>query len=144
MSDLQNDPNPAPGLFDNFSDTAKEIFAIETKKTRKSLLVCAVVILLLDAISLAIQGILFTENFLIILVVPLLFTSLAFLAMREPMVSIVLASIIMAAVWTYTIVIWGAMAVLSGWLAKAVIIYQLIAGFQHAREAQRAKKEIAI
>ena len=67
---------------------------------------------------------------------------LAFLAMKEPLLTMIIAALIIVAVWIYIIAMNGSQAAITGWLGKAILVYLLIAGFQSAREAQRIKKEL--
>jgi hypothetical protein len=81
---------------------------------------------------------------LVISVIPVLLAGLAFLALREPLLAMIIAAIIFIAAWIYTISVMGGQAAVSGWLVKAIVIYLLIAGFQNAREAQRIRKELKV
>ena len=69
--------------------------------------------------------------------------AVAFLAMKQPLVAIILAAFVFVGVWTLTIMIFGGVGAISGLLIKAIIIYFFIAGFQSAREVTRIRKELA-
>lgn len=84
------------------------------------------------------------ETILIIAVIPAALTGLAFLANKEPLTAMIIAAVIIVGLWVYSIVITGGKAAIMGWLIKAVIVYLILAGFQHAREAARIKKELQI
>ncbi|HEX7845825.1 MAG TPA: hypothetical protein VF476_08515 [Chitinophagaceae bacterium] len=140
---MSEQENIVSDMYDNYSETQKEILEMEIRKTRNKLFTIAAVIFCFDLIALLIADALVTETFILIVAVPAILVGLGFLALKEPMLAIIIAAIIIIGIWIYTIVITGGMAAISGWLAKAIIIYLLIAGFQSAKEAQRIKKELA-
>ena len=144
MTDFNGEENVVSGLYDNYNETQRDILAIETKKTRNKLISIAIVIFVLDLIALMMVNQLMGETFLMIIIVPAVILALAFLSIKEPLVAMIIAAVIIIGLWVVAIINTGGMAAISGWLGKAVIIYLLIAGFQNAREAQRIKKELGI
>ena len=140
----QQDDNSISGFYEGYSDTQKEVLAVEIRKTRNTLFIIAAVIFASDILGLLALNVFIIETLLVILIVPLAITGLGFLATKEPMSAIIIAAVIIGGIWIYTIVISGGRAAIMGWLIKAIIIYFLIAGFQHAREATRIKKELGI
>ncbi len=144
MTDFNGEENVVSGLYDNYNETQRDILAIETKKTRNKLISIAIVIFVLDLIALMMVNQLMGETFLMIIIVPIVILALAFLSIKEPLVAMIIAAVIIIGLWVVAIINTGGMAAISGWLGKAVIIYLLIAGFQNAREAQRIKKELGI
>src|SRR5262245_54617182 len=132
------------GLYENYSATQKEVLAIEIRKTRNVIFTMAVIIFASDILGFAMMNSLPLETILIILIVPAIFIALGFLALKEPLTAIIIAAIIILAVWIYAIIVLGRRGIIMGWLVKAVIIYFLIAGLQHAREAMRIKKELRV
>jgi hypothetical protein len=118
------------------------VLAIELRKTRKQLFILAIIAFASDLLALLVADAVTFQTFIAISVIPLILAGLAFLAMREPLIAMIAASIIFAGVWIYTISVMGGPAAITGWLVKAIVIYLLIAGFQNAREAQRIKKEL--
>ena len=139
---LHSNEASSPGLFDKDIDTLREIFVIESRKTRNKLLTAAIVIAGFDMIAYARADLLNLENLFWIVLVPVILVALAFLALKEPMVAILLAMGILAAIWIIIAVTSGLASLLSGWLAKSILIYLLLAGLQNAREAARVKKEM--
>lgn len=135
--------NPAEqGLFDNYQETQQELLTITTRKVRNKLFTAAAVIFFSDLAGLAMANAVMLETLLFILIVPVLFTGLAFLSLKEPLTAMIIAALLIAAVWVYTIVLTDGKAAIQGWLIKAVLIYLVIAGFQSAVEAHRIKKEL--
>lgn len=141
---MDNSPNTDSNIFDNHFETQKEILAIEIRKTKNILITLAVIVFGSDLLALVIANAVILTTLLIILIVPLLLFGLSLLASKEPMTAMVAAIIIMLGIWTYTIVVTNGSAAVTGWLIKAVIIYFLIAGYGHAKEANRIKKELNV
>jgi VIT1/CCC1 family predicted Fe2+/Mn2+ transporter len=142
MNVNQPEENVVAGLYDNYHETQKEILAIEIRKTRNKLITIALVVFIFDMIALLVSNAVLPETILWISVIPVLILVLAFFAMKEPLAAMIIAAVIIVGIWVYSIVLTGGLAAISGWLSKAIIIYLLIAGFQHAREATRIKKEL--
>jgi hypothetical protein len=140
----QQPDNSVSGYYENYSDTQKEVLAIEIRKTRNTLFTIAAIVLASDLLGLAVLNAFVLEAILIILIVPAILIGLGFLALKEPLTAIIIAAVIIIGVWVYTIITVGGRAAIMGWLVKAIIIYFLIAGFQHAKEAMRIKKELGV
>jgi hypothetical protein len=136
--------NSVSGYYEGYSDTQKEVLATEIRRTRNTLFTIAAIILAGDIIGLLALDAFVFRAILIVLVVPAILIGLGFLAMKEPLTAVIIAAIIIVGIWVYTIVVTEGRAAIMGWLVKAVIIYFLIAGFQHAREAMRIKKELGV
>ena len=140
--DHQEEENSESGLFDGYQDTQKEILAIEIRKTKIKLFTIAVVIFGFDLLALLTINLVNATTLLIIAIVPLIMVGLAFLAIKEPLLAMIVAAVIIVGLWIYVIAKTGSQVAITGWLQKAILVYLLIAGFQNAREAQRIKKEL--
>jgi len=132
------------GYYENYSETQKEVLATEIRRTRNSLYTLAAIVFASDLLGLFMLDIFVWQSILVILIVPVILVGLSFLASKEPLTAIIIASAIIIGVWVYTIIQLGAGAAITGWLVRAIIIYFLIAGFQHAREAMRIRKELGV
>ena len=142
---MTHQPSPeAPGLFDTDKEMLREIYQIEIRSIRNKLLTIAGVILLFDILALLMADAMVPEAILVVLVIPALYTGLAFLALKEPMTAVIIGIVLIAGIWIYQAVTMGAIALFSGWLAKAIIIYLLLAAFRAAKEASRVKKQLII
>ncbi len=142
MNEHKEEENIVSGIYDGYQDTQKEILAIEIRKTRNKLFTIAAVIFLFDLLALLAVDLVTADTILYIAVVPAVLVGLAFLALKEPMLAMVIAAIIIVGIWIYIIAITDGGGAVSGWLGKAILVYLLIAGFQNAREAHRIKKEL--
>ena len=142
---MQQDPqqeNVVTDIFDNYQDTQKEILDMEIKKVRNKLFTLAIIFFVADLIQLVASDTLNITTLIIIAVIPLFFVGLAFLAIKEPLLSMVLCSLIIGGIWIYVAVVTGGRAIFSGIIVKGIVIYLVFAGFQSAIEAQRIKKEL--
>ena len=127
---------------ESYLETQKEILAIETRKARNKLFAIAAVFFVSDLIALLSINAVNPSTLLIILIVPAAILLLSFLSTWEPLLSMVLAALVVIGVWAYVIWVLGAQGAVSGWLTKGLVVYLVIAGFQSASEAQRIKREL--
>jgi len=142
MNVNQPEENVVVGLYDNYHETQKEILAIEIRKTRNKLITIAVIIFVFDLIALSMINTISLQTMIWVSVLPLVIIGLALFSIKEPLAAMVIAAMIIAGLWIYSIAVTGGLAAISGWLGKAIIIYLLFAGFQNAIEATRIKKEL--
>ncbi len=129
-------------LFDNYDEMNRWTYATEIRKVKSRLLTVALILLASDILGLLVADMLTFQLFLWSLIVPAIIASLAFLALKEPMSAMIIATVIIAALWIYVVVLTGARGAISGFLVKIVVIYIMVAGFKSALAAQKAKKEI--
>jgi hypothetical protein len=141
MNNPSEDQN-LPGIMDDYSDTQKEILAIETRRTRNKLFIIAAVIFAADLIALLTADAVNLSTLLIVAVIPVVIVGLAFLSLKEPLLAMILIVVILVAVWVYTFTQLGPRSLIQGWLIKAIVIALIIAGFQNAMEAHRVRKEM--
>ena len=146
MADNSTGDNPeiVSEYYENYTETQREIQAIEIRKTRNSLFTIAAIVFIGDLLGLMMlpDKSYFLRGLLVILVVPVIIVAMGLLATKEPLVAMIVTAIIIAAVWIYAIVATAGKAAMMGLLAKAIIIYFIISGFRHAAEANRIKKEL--
>ena len=144
---MQETPTTETGttdIFDNDLETQKEMYAMYTKKTRNKLLTVAAVVFFFDLLALLVADFVTAETLGYILIIPAIVTGMAFLSLKEPMLGVIITAVIIVGIWIYMIVTTDATMAVRGWLAKAIIITLLLAGFQSAKEAQRIKKEFGL
>ena len=144
MNNTQEESKIVQDIYDNYTEKQKEIYSLETKKTRKVIITMAIIIFLVDLLAVSRQDGLNIQTVSIVLIVPAIFIGLAFLAMREPMIAILLSSLILLAIWAYAVIILGPSGLISGWLIKSVLIFLMFAGIQNARTAQAIKRELKL
>jgi hypothetical protein len=144
MTDTQPESQIVSEIYDSHNDVQREVMEIEIRKTRNKLFTIAVVIFLFDLLALLAANLVTSEALLIILVVPVIIAGLGLLANKEPLIAMIVSTIIIVGIWVYAVVITNGTAAISGWISKAIIIYLLIAGFQSAKEANKIKRELKV
>jgi hypothetical protein len=129
-------------IFENPYD--KEVLADNLKydlgKTRNSLFIIGGILLLSDLLALSMSNALSGTTLVYVLVVPVIFVVLGFVATARPMFSMIAAAILFALIIAYNIYAIGARSIVSGLIVKAVLVYFFIKGFNHAKEAEQAKR----
>ncbi|MGH2553223.1 MAG: hypothetical protein ACRDEB_05870 [Chitinophagaceae bacterium] len=144
MNNASDESQVVSELYDNYTEVQKEILSIEIRKTRNKLFTIAVVIFVFDLLAILMADIVTTRSLLLILVLPVLITGLAILSIKEPLIAMIIAALLIVGLWVYTIIILGGKAIVSGWIGKAILVYLLIAGFQNAVEAAKIKRELKL
>jgi len=142
MNNIRDSGQSAGGIMDSYSDTQREILAIETRKTRNKLFFIGAVILLSDLLGLLMANVVNATTLLFIIIVPLVFVGLGLLATKEPLLAMILGTAVIVALWVFTYVQFGNRSLISGILVKAVLITLLISGFRNAIEANTVRKEM--
>jgi hypothetical protein len=135
--------NVVSDYYEGYTNVQKDVLAIELHKTRNMLLILAAIVFAADLIVLVATNTVMPATILIIAIVPIILTGLAFLATKEPLAAMIIAAVIIVGIWIYNIAVTGGRAAIAGWLIKALLAYLIFAGFQHAREATKIKKELA-
>jgi len=137
-----NDQEIVSGYYDDYKQTQAEIFAVESKRVRNSIFWIAGLFFASDLLGLAIANLVSPETLLYALLFPVLFIGLGLLSTRQPMLSIALAMVLFAGIIILSIVVYGGVGAIKGILVKAIIVYFLLAGFQSAKTAEQAKKDM--
>jgi len=138
--------NPEDAVFGDpyFNDIQKDIWDTESKKTRNSIFIIGGILLLSDLIALSMAHSLDSSTFIYVLIVPLIYAGVGFFALTKPMVAIVIAISIFVGIVLMNLYLMGARSILSGFLIKAVVIFFMISGFRHARDAESARNNLKI
>jgi hypothetical protein len=83
MNVNQPEENVVSGLYENYSETQKEILVIETRKTRNKLISVGMVIFIFDLVGLMMADVLATQTLLLTSVIPAIIIGLAFFAVKD-------------------------------------------------------------
>ena len=143
MENNEKSTDIVSGYYDDYKQTQKEIFRMEAIKVRNSIFWIAALLFGSSLLGLAMANIVNEETILYAIIDPAIFVAFGFLAIRQPMIAIILAFLLFAAIIIITINTHGSRAAISGLIVKAIIIYFLFAGFQSAKTAEQARKEMA-
>jgi hypothetical protein len=82
--------------------------------------------------------------FVISLAIAAIFVGLAFLTSKKPLTAILIALALFIALWILDVAVIGLQQIYRGILVRGIIIYFLITGIKHAREAERIRKQMNI
>ncbi len=144
MQDNSNMETGNTDLFGNNEEDKKELYAFQVKKVRNKLLTVAAVIFFFDLLALLMADLLTPETLAISAVVPAIVVGLAFLGLKEPILAVVIASVIIIGIWVYIVVMTDISMAIQGFLAKILVITLLLTAFQNAKEARRIDKEFGL
>jgi hypothetical protein len=108
------------------------------------LFILAAIFFVSELLGLLVLNAVFFLAFVVILIVPAIMVGLGFLAIKEPLIAMIIASVIIIGLWIYSIAITGGAAAITGWLVKGAVIYFIISGFRHATEANKIKRELKL
>lgn len=145
-SPLQESTIAENTIFDSLhnKEVLIENYKYDASKTMVSLVIIGCILFAGDLFALAMANAISVYSLVGAVITPALFVGLGFLARVKPMLSMVLATILFVLLMVLTIYISGAKSIVSGWFVKAVLIYFFIKGFNHAKDAEEAKKNLAI
>lgn len=129
---------------ENDKDILMDDWKYGTSKTRKTIFIIAIIFLLSDLLFLSNAGLLNSTTFVFAMIVPLLFAGTGMLAAKKPLLAIILATLLFIGINALTIATNGTPTLLYGWLMKAVMIYFILTGFRHARDAELARKQLIL
>ena len=147
MSDHQ--PSAATGqdsVFENdyFRETQADILEHESGKTRQTLLIIAAILFASDLLALSMAHLLTPVTLATALVVPVIFAGLAILSKSRPKPAMLLASVLLGIIILMTLFLTGIGSIVSGFLVKGVIVYLVIKGWNHAKDAEEARSNLAL
>jgi hypothetical protein len=130
------------GYYDDYKQTQAEIFQRESKRARNSILTVAILLFASDMLGLAIANLITGQTIAYALLFPAIFTAMAFLAIKQPMLAVIIAIIVFAGIIIVSVLAYGGRGAISSIIVKAIIVYFLLAAFQSAKVAERARKEM--
>lgn len=137
--------NPQTSIFESprNKEALMDNWRYGSNKTMRALFIIGAIFLIGDLLVLSTASSLNESTIAYALVVPLMYAGLGFLAKSKPFAGVVLAAILFVLVIGFSVYAVGAKATVSGFLIKTLIIYFIINGFKHARDAEDAKKKLS-
>jgi hypothetical protein len=121
-----------------------ELQSAETqiRKSRNAIFAIAVVMLLGDIITMAASSAFTTTGLLISIGISAVFVGLALLTKKQPLTAILIALVLFLGLWIFALIVLGPEQIYKGIIVRGIILYFLITGIKHAREAERIRKEL--
>ena len=135
-------PAPNEALLFEDRDVLTENWEYESGKTRNALMIVGAVLLLGDLLSVASIGAFGKVNYAYLLIVPMVFMGLGLFAVSQPRTAAITACVAFALLTGITVYVFGGVGLITGWLAKAVILFFLISALRHAREAEEFRNRL--
>jgi hypothetical protein len=146
MTDQTHDPGDVQdivaGDYANYKQTQAEIFVQDAKRVRNTLITIGILFFASDLLTMAMTNTITGADIAYSLIIPVIYFAFALLALKQPLLANILGMLVFAGVIVIMIWAYGGLGVISGMIIRAIIIYFLIAGFQSARSAEQARKEM--
>jgi hypothetical protein len=150
----QPEINPPPGqepnqniisdYYEGYQKLELQSAENQLRKTRNAIFAIAIVLFISDLITMAASDTFDITTLILSLIIAGVFVGLAFLTKKKPLTAIFIALALFIALWVLTIVVVGPQQIYRGILVRGIIIYFLITGIKHAREAERIRKQMNI
>ena len=80
--------------------------------------------------------------FAIILILSGIFAGLGFMTKKQPFAAIVIGLVIYVGLWIFDVIVSGPEQLFRGIIVKGIIVYFLVTGLKHAREAERIRRDL--
>ena len=112
------------------------------RKARNAIFVIAGLLLLSSLILMGASDNFSPIGIAIAVIGPGIFIALGFLTKKQPLTSIIIALVLFVGLWISDIVLIGPEYIIKGILIKGAIVYFLVTGIKHAKEAERLRKEL--
>lgn len=130
--------------YEGYKETQLESLSIQKKKVRNSIFYIAIILLAGSLLALFIANSFNTLLFINAIFFPVIFLGIGFFAIKQPMVSVIIAAIVFTLLLILQIIISGGIGAISGLLIKAIVIYFILSAYQSAKEVQKIKKELEL
>lgn len=138
----QQEQNVISDYYHGYQKLELQSAETQIKKARNAIIAIAILIIIGNLIVMAASDSFTTTGIIIMLGIAAVFTGLAFLTKRQPLTAIIIALVLFIALWVSDIVLAGIENIYKGIIVRVIILYFLIKGIKHAREAERIRKEI--
>jgi len=112
------------------------------KKARNAIFVIAGLLLISFLVTMGVSDSFTPVGITIAIIASGIFVALGFLTKKQPLGSIIIALVLFIGIWVSDIVLIGPEYIIKGILVKGAIVYFLVTGIKHAKEAERLRKEL--
>lgn len=128
--------------YESYQQQTLQSVEAKVKKARNAIYVVAALTLIGNLIVMGSSDAFTPEGLVIVLFISGIFFALGWYTKKQPLISILIALALYLGLWILDIVVVGSEMIYKGILVKAIILYFLITGIGHARQAERIKKDI--
>jgi|GEM_PF-4813455 len=126
----------------SYQDVQLHLWNLERRKTRSKLWITAAIFLASDLVALSIGNVLNAQTLMASLLFPMILFGLGAWAFANPKPAVIVAAVLVLAMFGLQFYLTGASSLLMGLLMKGVIAYLLFAAWTSAREAETAKRNL--
>jgi hypothetical protein len=112
------------------------------RKSRNTIFVVAALVVVGNLILMAATDSFNAYSLAITIVIAGIFIGLGLYTKKQPFTAIMIALVLYLLLWASDVVVGGVQYLYKGILVKGIILYFLIKGLQHAREAERIRREL--
>ena len=130
--------------YEGYRETQLEILAQQRKNLRNNIITIGILFFIIDMFSMLITDNFSLYVFSVSLVFPALYTGLAFLSLKQPLLAVIICAVLLLLLLVAQVFTAGAAALVSGWLFKAFIVYLHISIYRKAVEIKETEKEIQV
>lgn len=125
-------------------EVQEDIWQHERKKTMYALFGIGSVLLIANLIAYASANALEAYYLLDIFLFPAIFLGLGLFARLQPMISAIGGIIVIVAITILGVMGHGAVYLIAGWLYKVIGLYFIIKSVTHAKDAEKARKQLQL
>jgi hypothetical protein len=150
----QDEPKPAPESQEDQNVIAEYYEGVQRieldsaegriRKARNAIFAIAIIQLISELIGFSMTNTFTLSALLVSLGIAAIFVGLAFLTKKQPLTAILIALGLFLGLWTFAIIVVGPEQLYRGILVRGIILYFLITGIKHAREAERIRRQMNI
>jgi hypothetical protein len=140
----EEDKNAIADYYEGYQKLELGSAEARIKKARNAIFAIAIVFLVSELIGMAAAHALTTAGIVITAGIAAIFVGLGFLTKKQPLTAILIALILFVGLWILAIIVTGPEQIYKGILVRGIIIYFLVTGIKHAREAERIRKQMNV
>jgi flagellar biosynthesis protein FliP len=150
QSEINSAPNHEPNqniisdYYEGYQKLELQSAENQLKKTKNAIFAIAALLVIGNLITMAASDTFTVTAFVISLAIAAIFVGLAFLTSKKPLTVILISLALFIALWILDVAVIGLQQIYRGILVRGIIIYFLITGIKHAREAERIRKQMNI
>jgi hypothetical protein len=130
--------------YDHHKELAEEMMKSDSKKTGLLLFITAFIILGIDLWAVFSLEVPIAMVWMSLFLVPVGLIGLGLLAIKEPMVAVVIAALLVGVFWIFNLFPLSPIVIVSGLIPKGVVIIVLFGAFMFANFAMKEKRDLSL
>ena len=134
--------NVVSDYFDGYQQLQLQSAETRIRKARNTLFVVAGLMLIFNLVVLLTADEFDVGAFAIILILSGIFAGLGFMTKKQPFAAIIIGLVIYVGLWIFDVIVSGPEQLFRGIIVKGIIVYFLVTGLKHAREAERIRRDL--